>query len=175
MTPARSTPASRPAYRAGAFSLFVATAVILAALGFEHIGGYEPCQLCLQQRYAYYAAIPALFGILVLVSIERFKIAAGLFFLVCLAFLANAGLGVYHAGVEWQFWEGPASCSAAATKPLATTASGLLKSLATKTIASCGEAQIRFLGLSCAGWTVIASLILAFATLKAAFLSSNLR
>ena len=24
------------------------------ALGFEHIGNYDPCALCLQQRYAYY-------------------------------------------------------------------------------------------------------------------------
>ena len=27
--------------------------------------------------------------------------------------LYNAGLGVYHAGIEWKFWPGPADCSGA--------------------------------------------------------------
>ena len=32
-------------------------------------------------------------------------------FLCGLAMLANAVLGIYHAGVEWQFWEGPQTCA----------------------------------------------------------------
>ena len=57
----------RPIARA-ALVLFAAAAVILAALAFEHFGGYVPCPLCLQQRYAYYAGVPALFLALVLLS-----------------------------------------------------------------------------------------------------------
>ena len=33
-------------------------AVIATVLGFEHIGGYTPCKLCLGQREPYYMAIP---------------------------------------------------------------------------------------------------------------------
>ena len=58
------------------------------------------------QRYAYYAAIPLLFVAMALVS-EMPRVAALLFFVVALAFLGNAGLGVYHAGAEWKFWAGP--------------------------------------------------------------------
>ncbi len=31
--------------------------------------------------------------------------------LIALAFLVNAGVGVYHSGVEWKWWPGPTSCS----------------------------------------------------------------
>ena len=41
-----------PLHLAGAV-LAGAVAVIVAAHGFEEIGGYIPCPLCLQQRYAY--------------------------------------------------------------------------------------------------------------------------
>src|ERR1700682_2691287 len=99
-----------PAYRMGGATLFFAVAVILTALAFEHVGGYAPCPLCLQQRYAYYVGIPALFLALVLLSSERPRAAALIFLLVAAAFLANAGLGTYHAGVEWKLWAGPDTC-----------------------------------------------------------------
>ena len=99
------------AYQAGSLVLFAALATIVTALGFEHLGGYEPCELCLEQRWAYYIGIPLLFGGLVLLSSEMPRWAAAIFFVVALGFLGNAGLGVYHAGVEWKFWPGPQTCS----------------------------------------------------------------
>lgn len=158
------------AYRWGALTLFAATAVIIAAWAFELIGGYEPCALCLQQRYAYYAGVPLLFGALALYSAGFGRMAALVFYLVAAAFLFNAGLGVYHAGVEWKFWDGPETCSGG-LKPLASTSGSLLKDLATKSIPLCGEAQGRFLGLSFAGWNVVASFALTLGALKAAFAS----
>jgi len=162
--------AGRTAYQWGGLTLFAACAVILAALGFEHIGGYEPCALCLEQRYAYYAGIPVLFGALAVYSAGATRLAAALFFIVAVGFLLNAGLGVYHSGVEWKLWEGPATCSGG-LKPLSGASGSLLKDLSTKAIPLCGEAQGRFLGLSFAGWNVIASMGLMFGALKAAFAS----
>ena len=40
------------------FVLFGMCAVILSALAFEHIGGYQPCKLCLEQRLPWYFGIP---------------------------------------------------------------------------------------------------------------------
>lgn len=175
MAQSTSQLAGRSAYQMGAFSLLAATAVILAALGFEHLGGFDPCQLCLQQRYAYYVGIPLLFIALVSLSVDRPRLATGLFALASVIFLLNAGFGVYHSGIEWKLWEGPATCASGSLKPLSSSGAGLLKSLATRTVASCGEAQVRFLGLSFAGWNVIACLVLMTSTLKAAFQSSILR
>jgi len=37
----------------------VALATILTAHIFERFGGYAPCPLCLEERYAYYLGVPA--------------------------------------------------------------------------------------------------------------------
>ena len=159
--------AGSPAYRWGATALFFAVAVILTALGFEHIGRVQPCPLCLQQRWAYYAGIPAIFTALVLLGSGRPRIAAVVLGIVALAFLANAGLGAYHAGVEWGIWAGPDTCAAAGA-PLPT-GGNLLQELEKTRVVRCDEAAWRFVGLSLAGWNVVASLMLSTATAKAAW------
>src|SRR5215510_1758193 len=93
--------------------LVAAVAVILGALAFEHIGGYAPCPLCLEQRYAYYLAIPVLLLALTLTALARPIPAAILFAVVAAAFFANAVLAGYHAGAEWKFWPGPDTCAVA--------------------------------------------------------------
>ena len=60
-----------PDYRAGALALVIAIGAIVTALGFEHIGGYTPCPLCLMERWAYYASIPALFVSLILIASDQ--------------------------------------------------------------------------------------------------------
>ncbi len=147
----------------------LAAAAILTALGFEYIGKYAPCPLCLQQRWAYYVAIPATFIGLVLLSTGRPNIASALFALVALAFLANAGLGTYHAGVEWGFWPGPDTCAAQPYSIPSRGGAGILAQLPQTGVVRCDEAQIRVAGLSFAGWNVIACLMLCTALLKAAF------
>ena len=166
------TPEKSAAYRAGGLTLFFAAGVILAALAFEHIGGYAPCPLCVMQRYAYYAAIPLLFVAMALSS-EMPRLAAFLFFGIALAFLANAGIGTYHAGVEWKFWPGPATCDMA--QPLPTSTSDLLSSLERSRVVRCDEAPWTFAGLSFAGWNVVASLVAFTGALKAAFLAASAR
>ena len=155
------------AYRNGALALLVSCVVILAALGFEHIGGYLPCPLCSMQRYAYYTGIPLLFLALVLVANDRPGMAGVIFAVVALGFLANAGLGAYHAGAEWKFWPGPDTC-AATSGDLATNAGSLLKDLQRVQVVRCDEAAWRFLGLSFAGWNVLISLLLSAMALRAA-------
>lgn len=160
--------APREAYTSGAFVLFLALATILAALGFEFIGKYIPCPLCLQQRWAYYAGIPLAFFALVLLSSGRVRASGLLFFFVSLLFLANAGLGTYHAGAEWAFWPGPQTCGT--MQPIGGTAgAGLLDKLDATKVIKCDEAQWRFAGLSFAGWNVVVSVLLTVAALKAAF------
>ena len=168
----RAAPATAdPAYKAGAAALMLATAAIVAAFGFEFIGGFVPCPLCLMQRYAYFAGIPLLFAALVLVTSDRAGWAAAAFLIVALAFLANAGLGIYHAGAEWKFWPGPDTCASVAA-PLGGGSGGLLKQLETTRVIRCDEAPWTFLGLSFAGWNVVTSLLIVVAALQAVFAAS---
>lgn len=165
--------AFHPTYGLGAWVLLLSAAVVLIALAFEYLGGYKPCPLCLQQRYAYYAAIPLSFVALIFLSGDFVRIAGFLFLAVALAYLANAGLGAYHAGIEWGFWDGPATCAGAAAPP--GSAEALMKDLEGETGVRCDEAQWRLFGLSFAGWNVVASLFLSWMALKAALSATEQR
>jgi disulfide bond formation protein DsbB len=157
MSTTTSTIAGQPAYQLGAVVLLGGITSIVIALGFEHLGGYWPCPLCLQQRYAYYFAIPVGFGALVLLGAGYGRMAAALMLAVALAYLINTGLGIHHSGVEWGFWDGPSACSSAPS--LSGNAGGLLGKLAVeKPVIRCDEASWRFLGLSFAGWNAVISL-----------------
>lgn len=149
---------------AGGAALALAIATILAAHAFESIGGYIPCPLCLQQRYAYYVGIPLLAGALALLTVNKRTIAVVLFAATAVAFLANAGLGAYQAGAEWKFWDPPATCAAPSNLPTLTLdAKGL-----NRQPVSCGVASWRMFGLSFAGWNMVASLVLALGAATAA-------
>lgn len=79
-------------------------ATVGGALGFEHIGGYIPCALCLLQRDPYYYGIPL--GILAVIT-SALKLPAWttriLLLAVGILMLVGAGMGVYHSGAEWHF------------------------------------------------------------------------
>ncbi|WP_334370563.1 disulfide bond formation protein B [Bradyrhizobium sp. AZCC 1719] len=138
----------------------VAAATLAGAWFFQLVLDIRPCPLCLEQRYAYYLAVPL--GLLVAFAASRGaprQVALAGFAVLLLAALANAWLGGYHAGVEWQFWQGPTDCSG----PLADLGSAgtLLQRLDTVKVIRCDEVQWRFLGLSLAGYNVLISLAMA--------------
>lgn len=103
-----------------------------------------------------------------LLSTGRVGFAGVLLLLVSLAFLANAGLGTYHAGAEWKFWPGPDTCGTAAL-PLGSGSGGVLGKLDGSRVVRCDEAPWRLFGLSFAGWNVVASLLLWITSQQAAF------
>lgn len=134
------------------FALSLAT--IAGAWGFELIGGYIPCHLCLQQRWPYYIVVPL--SALLLVVARRLPGVARVGLVLCaLVMLAGAGLGVYQSGAEWGFWPGPQACAGGGGL------SGGLPDLANAVVVRCDEAQWRMFGLSFAGWNVVVSLLIA--------------
>ncbi len=152
------SPLWHPPQRAALLVLAASAATLLTALAFEHIGGYKPCPLCLQQRYAYYAALPLAGLAALFYGAARSSLGAALLGLCALGFFINAGLGVYHSGIEWGFWKGPASCSGGG--PLMRQAADLFNQLGNLQTVPCNKAAWRFLGLSFAGYNVLISLAL---------------
>lgn len=158
--PAFRQASAGPALTASLLVTLIATATIAGAWFFQLVLEILPCPLCLEQRYAYYLAIPV--GVLTVLAARsgapRPLLLAGLAILA-LATLANAGLGTYHAGVEWGFWQGPTDCSG----PVANlgSAADLLSKLDTVKVVRCDEVQWRFLGLSLAGYNALISLLMA--------------
>ena len=157
--PPEAPAATPPLQRAALAVSLGALASLAAAHGFEYLGGYRPCPLCLIERLAYYFAVPAGFLALILAHGGQ-RDAAGLLLAACaLGFLANAGLGAYHSGVEWGWWPGPETCSGADAAGFST--SDLSQSLEQARVIRCDQAPWRFLGLSFAGWSTVISLALA--------------
>lgn len=138
--------------------LAVSVATILGALLFEYLG-FLPCELCLLQRWPYYAAIVfAVVGLGMANSIPkttRFFLA-----LLGIVFLFSTVFGIYHAGVEWKFWAGPDTCTGMGDLTIG------LPDL-TKPAVMCDEPALRILGVSLAGWNAIISLALSAIAFRA--------
>jgi disulfide bond formation protein DsbB len=134
----------------------VAAIVLAIAWAFQLVGGYTPCKLCLEQREGYYVAIPVL-GLAALAVALKWPacVPRGLLAFAGIMFAMSVVTGIYQAGAEWNFWLGPNDCGSGSL-PSASTGS-LLEEMSATTIIFCDEAALRFLGLSFAGWNVIAA------------------
>ncbi|MCC6949590.1 MAG: disulfide bond formation protein B [Bradyrhizobiaceae bacterium] len=152
---------------AAALAVALAAALTLAgAWFFELVIGLEPCPLCLDQRVPYYIAVPLGLALARLASAPaRAHYARIGLALLGIVMLVGAGYGVYHAGVEWGFWQGPTACAGTTATP-----GDILSQLKTTTrVVSCSEAPWRFLGLSLAGYNVLIAGALAALSFWAAF------
>ena len=127
---------------------------ILAALGSLFIGGLAPCELCLEQRLAYYYGLPIL--LVVLITWNRLPLAVWYLAMAIVAAIFAWGtyMGGYHAGVEWSWWPGPTACSGVG-EALDFNA---LSNLNDAHVIGCDVVQFRFLGISLAGYNALVSL-----------------
>ena len=165
------TPASVRRYEAFAplVVFVVGLSTILGAWGFELLGGFVPCKLCLEERVPYYMGLPfALAALLAALAGAKPTVPRMLLIVTGIAFAYNVYLGGYHAGAEWGLWPGPSDCGAGGAGP-ATSAADLLNQLKGIRIVSCSEASWRFLFLSFAGWNFVVSLFLAVVAFFGAF------
>lgn len=124
-----------------------------AAYGSELFFGLRPCEMCYWQRVPYGAVIA--FTLLAL-FLRKPAIQRVVLVLCAVAFAIGAGLAVFHAGVEWRWWEGPSACSGGIDGTM--TAAELLAQIQDAAIVSCSDAAVRVLGLSMAGWNALYSL-----------------
>lgn len=137
---------------ASALAFLLGLATILGALASQYFGGLYPCELCLEQRWAYYIGLPILLGILVLWNRLPLKLWFALMAVVTAIFIWGTYMGSYHAGVEWGFWPGPTACTGIGE-------SFSFDQLSNMTpVIGCDVVQFRFLGLSLAGYNALISL-----------------
>ncbi len=129
-------------------------ALLLGAFVFQALG-YAPCKLCIWQRWPHGAAIGA--GALVALTgpWAIWGIAGAL------SALGTAGIGVFHAGVELRWWQGPSTCTGGADALGGLSGDQLLSLDAPVDIVLCDEVVWAFAGVSMAGWNAIISFMLA--------------
>lgn len=140
-----------PARLAPLLVLIASVAVVGLALLSQYVGGLQPCELCLLQRWPYYVAI----GLsLLALAAGRRAVTVAVVALCALLFLAGAALAFYHVGVEQLWFAGPTACTGTIH---ATSVAELKAQLLARPPVRCDEIQWSLFGVSLAGWNFLAS------------------
>lgn len=117
--------------------------------------GYAPCTMCIWQRYPHGFAV--LLGLIVLFGLRHTVV---IYLLGAAAAATTAGLGIYHTGVERDWWEGPSTCTGSGLDMFSMTADQLLSTTEPVNLVLCDEVVWEFLTLSMASWNAIFSLLI---------------
>jgi disulfide bond formation protein DsbB len=135
--------------------LIASAALVGGALLFQYVGGLQPCELCLYQRWPYYTVI--VLSALALAAGRR-GVTVAATGIAALAFVIGAGLAFYHVGVEQHWFAGPGACTGVSA------GGGGVDDFRARLMAQqpvrCDEPQWALFGVSLAGWNLLASLAL---------------
>jgi len=138
-------------------SLLASSLMLLSAFYLEYFEGALPCDLCITQRWFHGLIIT--YSLISIFILEKF-INVKIFILIVLSFtwLVSAIAGLYHFGIEMNFWLGPDDCSSNIDF-----SKDLLTYLLNKSPIKCDEIMFKILGLSLAGWNALLSFLMSLA------------
>ncbi len=132
-------------------SFIISSLMLLSALYIEYFHGALPCDLCITQRW-FHGSIIA-YSFITILIINKTLISNKLLLLVgAILWLSSSLAGLYHFGIEMNFWTGPDGCSSNIDFSKDT-----LTYILTKSPIKCDEVMFEILGLSLAGWNALAS------------------
>jgi disulfide bond formation protein DsbB len=132
-------------------SFLISSLMLLSAFYLEYFHNAFPCDLCITQRW-FHALIISYSLIAIFISKSRFFTKKLILIGLSITWIASSVAGLYHFGIEMNFWKGPDECSSAIDFSKDT-----LKYLLNKSTIKCDEVMFKILGLSLAGWNAIMS------------------
>jgi disulfide bond formation protein DsbB len=138
------------------FVLIASAAVLGTALLSQYWGGLAPCELCLQQRWPWGAAIAIS---LIALLVGNRPALPWVALILAVVFAASVAFAFYHVGVEQHWFAGPTACTASATG--ATSIDELRRQILATAPVRCDEVPWSLFGVSLAGWNLLASLVMA--------------
>ncbi|MEA1072092.1 disulfide bond formation protein B [Sphingomonas sp. LY160] len=133
--------------KARVLALVVPGVLLGGALLSQFVGGLYPCEMCHWQRWPHVAAL-VLATIAVFSPIQSPRVRP-LVLLAALVVAVSGAIGVFHAGVEFGWWEGLTTCT--------TSGATSLEDIMSVPLVRCDQVQWSFLGLSLAAWNAIIS------------------
>ncbi len=153
---------SNPTFISSILAIFA----LLFAFYLQYILGYEPCKLCMYQRYGY--------TLVLIISL------IGLFFnknnlisiLLIISFIIISSIGFWHIGIEQQWWAASLECSG-----LSENIGSLkeeLKNINNRPIAACDQISPKFLNITLVQWSFIYALV-SFIFLTILIIKLNLK
>lgn len=149
--------------RKAAWLAFAIPAALLAgALGSQYIGGLFPCEMCHWQRWPHEAALA--FAIMALLARDA-RTMRLFVYMAAIAILASGLVGIFHAGVEYKWWDGITAC----TRPAGPGSGNIMADIMAAPLVSCNQPQWTLGPISLAGFNAIFSIggaLLVFWTLN---------
>ena len=128
--------------------------LLLGALGSQYLGGLYPCEMCHWQRWPHYAAV--LLAAATFVVPQR-SLRASLVLVAALLIGVSGAIGLFHAGVEYHWWNGITACTTTVSMA-GTTPAERLAAIMNAPMVRCDAAQWTLAGISLAGFNAIFSL-----------------
>lgn len=138
--------------KARIIALFVPSALLGGAYFSQFAMGLYPCEMCYWQRWPHMAAIA--FAIMAFIFAKNPAFSKILTGCAALAIAVSGAIGVFHAGVEYGWWEGVTSCTA----NVGASGGNILDDIMGASIVRCDEVQWQMLGISMAGYNAMISL-----------------
>lgn len=140
-------------------ALLLPALLLAGAFGSQYIGGLAPCEMCYWQRWPHEVAVViALFAFT-----GRSELTNRILLLLAATAIAvSGGIGVFHAGVEYGWWEGVTQCS---TMPGAG-GGNIIDDIMKTPLIRCDVPQWSLFGISLAGYNAIISLAGAFGIVR---------
>ena len=129
-------------------ALLLPLALLGGALGSQYLGGLYPCEMCYWQRWPHAFAI-AVAALAFLFPADS-RNARLLTVLAVVAIAVSGVIGIFHAGVEYKWWEGITTCT--------TNGATSLDDILSVPLVRCDQVQWSLLGISLAGFNAIFSL-----------------
>ena len=130
--------------------IVLAVPALLLAGAYVSQYGFDlyPCEMCWWQRWPHFAALAfALLSFFLPLKRLLVALAAG-------AILTSGLIGLFHAGVEYGWWEGITTCAAI---PQAEEGQSALDAIMNAPVVRCDEAAWTLFGISLAGFNFLIS------------------
>jgi disulfide bond formation protein DsbB len=127
-------------------ALAVPAALLSGAYVSQYMFGLYPCEMCWWQRYPHFAAL-----VLALIGWTQPRQPLWIW-LAGLAILASGLIGAFHAGVEYNWWEGITGCAT-----VAQAGGDPLAAILDAPIVRCDVAPWTLFGISLAGFNFLIS------------------
>ena len=139
------------------FARLIAIVTPVALLGgafiSQYMGGLYPCEMCVWQRWPHAVAI--IFALDASALRRRPPLSALFAALAAVAIAVSGAIGVFHAGVEYGWWEGVTACTATVGNG---STQDVMNAIMAAPITRCDVAPWTLWGISLAGFNAIFSL-----------------
>jgi len=133
-------------------AVLVSASLLISVFAIQYIGQLAPCSLCLTQRWPHGIALAL--GLLAMMPIIGAPARRFLLIMISIAFATTAGIGAYHAGIEYGWFIGPTTCSGNID---GNTIDELKRQLLAQPVMRCDEVTWSLLGISLAGYNFFIS------------------